>query len=277
MTKRFELDKYKNEIIELYINKQISCKEIADKYGYSLCGIYDALKRWNIQTRNLSQSHKRYYCNESFFEEINTDEKAYWLGFIYADGYITGNNLGIALSQNDENHLLKFKKSINATYPIKRYLSQSSYGNFNYSRILINSKKLVEDIKQKGVINNKTLVLDFPKESILNEKFYRHFIRGYFDGDGSLVLSRNSINFKICGTKELLEKIIDIFNNCSEYDYQKRVFKRWNNDKNNYYISYGGKNKTLSIMEYLYDNSNIYLDRKYKKYIILKNSEKVNL
>lgn len=134
MTKRFELDKYKNEIIELYINKQISCKEIADKYGYSLCGIYDALKRWNIQTRNLSQSHKRYYCNESFFEEINT-----------------------------------------------------------------------------------------------------------------------------------------------EYDYQKRVFKRWNNDKNNYYISYGGKNKTLSIMEYLYDNSNIYLDRKYKKYIILKNSEKVNL
>ena len=69
MTKRFELDKYKNEIIELYINKQISCKEIADKYGYSLCGIYDALKRWNIQTRNLSQSHKRYYCNETFLKK----------------------------------------------------------------------------------------------------------------------------------------------------------------------------------------------------------------
>ncbi|MCQ2969409.1 MAG: hypothetical protein MJ191_04695, partial [Clostridium sp.] len=109
------------------------------------------------------------------------------------------------------------------------------------------------------------------ESEVRNECVHRDFIRGYFGGDGTLVLSKNSINFKICGTRELLEKMIDIFNENSDYNFKKRLFKRWNNEKNNYYLSYGGRNKTLSIMNYLYNNSKIYLDRKYDKYNILKN------
>ena len=271
MTKRYELDKYKDEIIGLYKNQELSCKKIAEKYGYSLCGVYDALRRWNIKTRNLQESHKIYECNENYFDEINSEEKAYWLGFIYADGYITNDYLGISLSISDEEHLNKFKKSIKSTHPINHYKSKTKYSSVNYCRILIKSRQLVEMVKEKGVLNNKSLILKFPSEKILNKCFYQDFIRGYFDGDGTLVLSNNSINFKICGTKELLEKMIDIFNNNSTYDFKKKLFKRWDNEKNNYYLSFGGRNKTLSIMDYLYKNSNIYLDRKYRKYIILKN------
>lgn len=271
MAKRYELDKHKNEIINLYKDEKLSCNEIAKIFGYSLCGIYDALKRWNINTRNLSDSHKVYVCNEVYFEEINSEEKAYWLGFIYADGYITNDTLGISLSSLDEGHLRKFKTSVESTYPINRYKSKSIYGECNYSRMIIKSKKIVEDLRQKGVLNNKSLILKFPDSEILNESLHKDFIRGYFDGDGTLVLSKNSINFKICGTRELLEKMIDIFNENSDYNFKKRLFKRWNNEKNNYYLSYGGRNKTLSIMNYLYNNSKIYLDRKYDKYNILKN------
>jgi hypothetical protein len=57
----------------------------------------------------------------------------------------------------------------------------------------------------------------------------------------------------------------------SDYEFKNKLFKRKNDNKNNYYLSFGGKNKTLSIMQYLYDYSNIYLDRKYEKFIILKN------
>lgn len=270
MTNRYELDKYKNEIIDLYINKKISCKSISSQLGYSLCGIYDALKRWDIQTRNLRESHQIYSFNESYFKIIDSKEKAYWLGFIYADGYVTGKNLGIALSVVDKTHLMKFKENIESTYPIYTYFSSSSYKSIQYCRMILNSENLVRDLKNKGVVNNKSLIIKFPNEKILNKSFYKDFIRGYFDGDGSLILSRHSINFKICGTKEFLEKLIEIFNEVSDYEFKSKLFKRNKDEKNNYYLSYGGKNKTLSIMNYLYHNSEIYLERKYKKFITLK-------
>lgn len=270
MTNRYELDKYKNEIIDLYINKKMSCKNISNKLGYSLNGIYDALKRWNIEMRNLRESHKIYCFNENYFKIVDSSEKAYWLGFIYADGYVTGKNFGIALSVVDITHLMKFKESIKASYPIRTYFSKSPYKSIEYCRMILNSKSFVSDLKDKGVINNKSLVIEFPNEEILNKKFYKDFIRGYFDGDGSLILSKNSINFKICGTKEFLEKLIEIFNEISDYEFKNRLFKRKKDEKNNYYLSYGGKYKTLSIMTYLYYNSQLYLERKYIKYLCLK-------
>lgn len=270
MCRRYELDQHKEEIIYLYLNKKLSCKDISINLGYSLSGIYDALKRWDIKTRNVSDSHKKYACDENYFYKINSEQKAYWLGFIYADGYITNNNLGIALSIKDKNHLVKFKRNIKATYPINTYLSNSIYKSIEYCRILLQSEKLVKDIRDNGVLNNKSLILQFPGEDILNEKYYKHFIRGYFDGDGSLVLSKNSINFKIYGTKQLLTKFISIFNKNSSYEFKYKLFKRWDNEKNNYYLSYGGRYKTLSIMNYLYDDATIYLDRKYEKFKKLK-------
>ena len=271
--KRYELDNYKSEIINLYINKNMPCSKIANEINSSLSGIYDALKRWGIKTRSLSDSHKVYYLNENYFEKIDTEEKAYWLGFIYADGYITGDKLGISLAKCDKEHLEKFLKCIKSDYKIKEYKSKSIYGECEYCRVLLNSTKLVEDLREKGVLNNKSLKLTFPNNEIIDTSLYNHFIRGYFDGDGSLVLSKNSINFKICGTKEFLEGLIDVFNTVIyEYNYQKKLFKRHMDDKNNYYISYGGRVKTLKVIDYLYNDCNIYLNRKYNKYIELKST-----
>ena len=67
-----------------------------------------------------------------------------------------------------------------------------------------------------------------------------------------------------------MEKLIEIFNEISDYEFKNRLFKRKKDEKNNYYLSYGGKYKTLSIMTYLYCNSQLYLERKYIKYLCLK-------
>lgn len=96
--KRFELDNYKEEIIKLYIDEKLSCEIISQKLNASLCGIYDALRRWGVKTRNLSDSHRQYNIDENYFDTINTEEKAYWLGFIYADGFIT-NPLSFRMKQ----------------------------------------------------------------------------------------------------------------------------------------------------------------------------------
>lgn len=271
--KRFELDEYKEEIIKLYFEDKLSCEKIALKINASLCGVYDALRRWGMKTRGLSESHREYEIDEDFFQIINTEEKAYWLGFIYADGYITmPHSFGIALAKRDIEHIKKLLKSLRTNHPLHNYQTNNEYGKNQYTRFLVKSKKVFNQLQSKGVKLRKSLILEYPDEAILPKYLYSDFIRGYFDGDGSLVLSTNSINFKICGTKEFLTKLVDIFNEVSEYDFKYKLFKRKDDNKNNYYISYGGKYKTYSIMNYLYENSTIYLDRKREKYEILKSS-----
>lgn len=269
--KRFQLDNYKEQIIKLYTVDKFSCEKIAHVLNASLSGIYDALKRWGINTRNLSQSHRVYNIDERYFEEIDTEEKAYWLGFIYADGFITApHTFGVALALKDKDHLDKLKKALKSEHPLHEYETNSSYGQNPYARLLVQSEVIYHQFMEKGIVLNKSLILEFPSDKTLKKNLYNHFIRGYFDGDGSLVLSKNSINFKICGTKEFLSRLIDIFNSVSVYDFKYHLYKRKKDDKNNYYISYGGKQKTYSILNFLYENSTVYLDRKMEKYNLLK-------
>lgn len=257
---------YKEQITNMYLKKQFPCKKIAKELGCSLCGVYDALKRWGIQTRNLSESHKQKQCDESFFDYIDNEEKAYWLGFVYADGYITtGNNLGITLSNKDIDHLYKFIKAINGNFQPKTYKG-TGYSENLYSRVMLKSKRVVDGLIKNGVKYNKSLILEFPSNEQVPDNLIRHFIRGYFDGDGSIVLSKNSINMKVCGTKEFLYKMISTLNNNCTYEYKKVLYKRRNDDKNTYYISFGGRLKVLDALEFIYSNSTIYLDRKYERY-----------
>ncbi|MDF2673991.1 MAG: hypothetical protein K0R09_2259 [Clostridiales bacterium] len=269
--KRFELDNYKEQIIKLYTSDKFSCEKVAHILNASLSGIYDALKRWGIKSRNLSQSHRVYSIDENYFEEIDTEEKAYWLGFIYADGFITSPHaFGVALALKDKQHLDKLKKALKSEHPLHELETNSSYGRNSYVRLLVHSEAIYNQLMSNGVMLNKSLILEFPTDKIPDKNLYNHFIRGYFDGDGSLVLSKNSINFKICGTKEFLSRLFDIFNSVSIYDFKYNLYKRKKDDKNNYYISYGGKQKTYSILNFLYGNSTVYLDRKKEKYNLLK-------
>lgn len=268
--KRNELNLYKDKIIDLYLNKKLSCQSIAEIIGARTSGIYDALKRWNIDVRNLSDSHKIYTLNENYFNNIDTEDKAYWLGFIYADGFLVEpNSIGIALKNTDKSHLKKFINALDSDYAINDYEKIDSYGYSKYSRVLIRSKNIYNQLMNKGVFLRKSLILKYPSKDILPTKFNRDFIRGYFDGDGTIVLSTNSINFKICGTKELLGEIIRVFNYEISNEFAQKLYKRRQDDKNNYYISYGGKYKTLKVMRYLYENSNVYLDRKHDRYLNL--------
>ena len=263
--KRYQLDLYKEEIINMYLNEKKSCNEISKIINCSLCGVYDALRRWNINTRNLSESHKQKNFNEQYFKVIDTEAKAYWLGFIYADGYITGKDFGISLSITDISHLLKFLKDIEADFLPKSYIG-TGYSEVEYCRVLFKSSLIVNDLIDKGVFYNKSLILKFPTKEQVPDNLIRHFIRGYFDGDGSLVLSKNSINFKICGTKEFLSGIIDTLNKNCSYKYKNVLYKRHKDEKNNYYLSYGGRLKVIDALSYLYKDSNVYLDRKKEKY-----------
>ena len=272
-----------NEIIEIYNNEYLennkSTLELDKKYntykGYFLNKFYDL----GLTLRSNKENSRKYTVNHSYFNNIDTPEKAYWLGFIFADGYISRRKdghkyIGISLSSKDREHLEKFSNSIQSTYPIKIYESTSGYkvGN-EYCRILIRSDNMFDDLLNHGVLEHKSDILQPPNN--IPYEFIRYFILGYFDGDGSICIKNNKYphySISICGTKEMLEFI-------SKYLIDNNIIKKYNKlyrrkeDCHVLQLSWGGNNIVNKILTFLYGDINVYLDRKYELYIKCKNKQ----
>ena len=253
----------KNEIITKYING-VSIRSISKELHINRKKISKILKENNIEIRKQEQTSRIYNCNENYFEVIDDEFKAYWLGFIYADGFIESKRkhgsqkFGITISKVDENHLYKLSNCLNSNYEIKTYIGSGYNENGKFSKLLITSQKLVNDLKDKGVVENKTNIITFPY--FLNKDLIRHFIRGYFDGDGSIYVEtkNNAYSISFTGTYEILEGMNFYFNKNNKISKYK--------NKNAYELHYGGNLQVKKILDIIYINSNIYLDRKYDKY-----------
>lgn len=265
-------DEQQKDIIDLYINQKKNMVDIGTQYGVSKTVISRVLKENQITYRN--DNHK-YKANYRIFENIDNTEKAYWLGFFAADGYVyqrpknsSGNFCGINISRKDKEHLEKLRNFMDSNVKIIDHIQTEGFSNNTpMSRIIFNSNEMVSDLINKGVVPRKSLILEPPK---IKEEFYLPYILGYFDGDGSIFQTKNKefgINF--VGTKETLEWIRRTLkmNNPLE---QKN-----NANGNNYYIRCGGVQKPYFIMKQLYDSCpSIYLER---KHAIYKNLETVVL
>jgi len=208
---------------------------------------------------------EKYSFNKDFFEEIDSEEKAYWLGFIYADGYISNEfEMAIHLKQEDKNHLKKLNISLDGNLKIKDFVKHLKVTNKDYKMcsIRVYSKKIVQDLKNKGVLKNKSLSIVFPK---LRKDLIRHFVRGFFDGDGSIYLhkEKNHLRCKFtCASNEFVNELNGLLNLLGIRTY---IIQQTLKNKS---ITLGitGKDSTKKFLEYIYDNSKIYLDRKYEFY-----------
>lgn len=250
------------EIITLYTIDKLSMKAIGEKYGVSKTVINRILMENNISKK---QDNHIYQCNYDYFENIDSDEKAYWLGFLAADGcnYRRETNATILLNihQKDLDHLIKFQASLNSNIPIKNLIQNDGFSNNTpMSRFAINSMKMSKDLEKLGIVPRKSLIL---KPPIIDEKYYLPFILGYFDGDGSICKLKqyNNYEWSIQGTKEMLNWI----NSVLQLDCKLKQ-RNPNSNLNNYYISIGGTNKIYNILYKLYNSCNIHLERKYLIY-----------
>lgn len=207
--------------------------------------------------------------NRDFFEEINTEEKAYWLGFILADGNISSstNIIHITLAGKDREHLIKFCDIF------KKKLTEFEHSGFPHegviktkvlytSRCTICSRKMWNDLYDKGIDPNKTFKDNTKSFSRIPNSLLNHFVRGFFDGDGSICKrSKNDIydvyQFHIVGTEKILNLVSDILaENC---EIKKiRVFP----DGSIYRMYCAGNYQLMVIRDWLYKNSHIYLERK---------------
>lgn len=258
---------FSQEQIEDILNKyqnNWSQQKIADFYKVSRTVIKRVLE---IQCEGLIIRNRtsKYKYQQDIFEIIDTAEKAYWLGFLAADGcnYQREHNASIILNihEKDIEHLEKFKQFCHTDAEIKSYIGYDGFSNQTpMCKITLNSKKISNDLIDKGILPNKSLILQPPH--ILKE-FYKPFILGYFDGDGSISKTSqyNNYSISIQGTKEILTWI------CEVLDWDAKLEKRnINSNNNSYYIRCGGTNKPYQILNQLYNSCEIHLDRKYNIY-----------
>ena len=251
-----------DDIIDLYVNQHISLASIGKRYNVSRTVITRVVKENNIEIR---KDNHTYYADYNKFERIDSAEKAYWLGFLAADGCVyvredlSNATVLINIHQKDRELLEKFNSFMKSNNPIKNIIQNEGYSNNTpMCRLAFNSKKMAFDLIDKGVVQRKSLILEPPK---IDEQYELPFILGYFDGDGSIYKTKqNEWGISIEGTKEILEwinKILKISDVLS---------KRYDDDKNNYYIRCGGINKPYQIMKKLYDSVDVHLERKYNIY-----------
>ena len=248
------------DIINLYTKEFLSMNKIGEKYSVSKEVIKRVLKENSIEIR---KGNHTYHADYNKFETIDSSEKAYWLGFVAADGCVylrddeTNGCISLNIHEKDKELLEKFNLFMNSNNPIKSIIQNAGFSNNTpMSRLVFNSKKMVYDFINKGIVQRKSLVL---KPPLIEEKYYLPFIMGYFDGDGSIFKTQNKeFGISIEGTKEILEWINSILNISSKLE------KRNNDNKNNYYIRCGGINKPYNILKKLYDSSPVYLERKKK-------------
>lgn len=258
---------FSQEQIEDILNKyqnNWSQQKIADFYEVSRTVIKRVLK---IQCEGLIIRNRtsKYKYQQDIFEIIDTAEKAYWLGFLAADGcnYQREHNASIILNvhKKDIGHLEKFKQFCHTNAEIKSYIGYEGFSNQTpMCKITLNSKKISNDLINKGILPNKSLILQPPH--ILKE-FYKPFILGYFDGDGSISKTSqyNNYSISIQGTKEILTWICEVLN------WNAKLEKRnINSNNNSYYIRCGGTNKPYQILNQLYNSCEIHLDRKFNIY-----------
>lgn len=257
---QWELDFLKNNYMDM------TKAEIAEVLNRSENAI-------GLKASRMGYKKSPYHCDYHYFDNIDTEEKAYWLGFLITDGWISCDEeansgvVGLELQYGDIGHLKKLNKCLKGNYRITdrwRKCPISNNQKPNHMCVLrIYSITMYRALINLGLSSDKTYSVGFPD---IPHKLMRHFIRGLFDGDGGFCLTNQSFNIDITTVSDRL---------CKDFmDYTKSIGIHFYDYS--YISSYGTLthrptlnqvSDKMKFLDYIYQDSNIYLDRKYKRYL----------
>lgn len=254
MPRKCTIDESKwDYIVESYLSG-ISTPTLGKEFNIGSNSISQILKKRGIAIRDYYSCYKKYDKVDNFFEKIDTEEKAYWLGFITADGSLKKNRrtLAITLQASDYDHLYKFKKIISPNSHITYYKTR------NIVSLEITSKQIGDNLLNLGITPNKTFTV---KPANINTDLLRHYWRGVFDGDGciSICKVKNYLSCKVyvCGNIYIVTGFRDFL---STYGFNPK--QKIRPEKSVFRVVYHGNALPKAIMGVLYNNASVFLDRK---------------
>jgi len=248
----------KQEICSLY-QKGSKNKDLMKEYNINHGSVRHILKTNKVKLR-------KYKVNDNAFSFPLNEEKAYWIGFLLADGYISeqGKNkeyrrLGLGLAGKDIAHLKKFKKFIKSDNPIYK---RQIYNKYSFVTLQIVSKQIIEDLDKYEIHPRKT---NNHKTPNIPENLKNHFYRGYIDGDGWFTKDRKNDKYivGVLGPYNFLKDFIKWLSvNCNV----NPNIKIPQSSENCHKFTYGGNINFYKITNLLYNNAKTYLTRKNKIY-----------
>lgn len=208
------------------------------------------------------------YKNVDFFNEINNEEKAYWVGFIYADGCVSKdkNIFQVHLNRKDNDHLMKLGNIFGKKTYTGALFNKSKGKSYEYSLLCCCQKEIRNSLLRLGIHPNKTKLDCIEIFNFIPDFLIHHFVRGYFDGDGCItmsILNNGKTNYllSIAGSSMFLQKIKDIIIKKVGVS-QTKTFKQ----EGCYVIKWSGREQISLISDWLYKNSTIYLERKKNRF-----------
>lgn len=263
-------DYQKIEICEKYKTGNYNCCELGKEYKVTSGNISKILKRRNIKINNdPSELRREYILDETYFEKIDTEGKAYFLGLLYADGSVNKekNDIVLSLQEKDSYILEKFKTELSSTRPLVFIDKQSKNKNWQNSiKFIVSSKKMKLDLIRLGCHPNKTFTLQFPTEEQVPSHLLRHFIRGYFDGDGCLYIGKNNeCEFSIVSTLDFCNELAIKFKEI--FDIKSCISTRFP-ERNNCTrtLKVHKRSSILQLKKWFYEDASVYLNRKLEKF-----------
>ena len=248
-----------NEDIEKLIycaNNYTSYSEISKIMGRSIksisCKLSELGKHLKEKTEIEKANYRRAYSvDDNYFEIIDSQKKAYWLGWMITDGFVitkinskrgseNHNSIGLKLQEKDRYVLEDFKKDLNTNVSIKTIKSRKAFEytnkitnktvcikGGNQAELRFSSAKMIQDLAKYGIHQNKTYDVVFPKK--LDSKYYPGFIAGVISGDGCIDIKKNRKGFilrcTIAGTLDLVQKIREIFIKEIYFNSEKKISK----------------------------------------------------
>ena len=141
----------------------------------------------------LNSRKKRYFIrhiyNHNYFEQIDSIDKAYFLGFIFADGYINKSGLYLNIALKDKEILYSFANFLDNNGDIISFIDEK------YIRLALYSQKISSDLSKLGAFQQKSEKLLPPNN--ISPEYISHFIRGFFDGNGSIYFDKRNKSYGI--------------------------------------------------------------------------------
>lgn len=225
--------------------------------------------------QSSTQINRKHSLNDGYFDKIDSQEKAYWLGFIWADGSISRtakrasgpNRLRVTQKWQERAHLETFRDILGSDYELVRV---PHAGGHDTSQLDVNCRPLCQALEKLGY-GPKTIRIHVPS---IDQSLLRHFMRGYFDGDGGLSLYQQKVRrwtvnkqeWSITGNAVLMAEMRDILSRDAGTTptVQLKPYKRSPGTKS---LRYGKKDDIRLLYGYLYEYATVYLNSKHEKFV----------
>lgn len=250
------------EAVSRYQDGQ-SFKAIGDVLGVSDNAIRGLLKRRGVAGRTLSDARRTLACNHAFFDEPMDEQRAYWLGFILADGAVTESGYGVTkrlsviLSIVDKGHLEKLKVALQSDHKLTEIKRD---GVVISARFMVSSTELFTSLARYSIVPCKSAKHQF--SGLIPTNMLKHYFRGYFDGNGGISRSKASKwAISNCASEEFLSKFLDwiesrIGGNRAGISFHDGIHR----------VAWAGTHRCQEILDLMYRNATVYLDRKMELY-----------